>query len=94
MCSKEIPAARLKNSTAICGVEPLPGLANEILLGLALAAAICCLTLAYGALAVAEVTTATRPISYTGTRSRSASKGAGWYSAMLAASALDANINV
>ena len=58
--------------------------------GLALAAAISCLTLVYGALALAAITTGTRPIRATGSRSFSASKGAGLYSAMLAASALAA----
>ena len=44
--------------------------------------------------ALAAITTGTRPIKDTGTKSRSASKGMGWYSAMLAAKALAAIIMV
>ena len=65
-----------------------------MLLGLPLAASINCLALLNGALGLAAMTTGTRPIKDTATKSRSASNGAGWYSDILAAKALAAIINV
>ena len=93
-CCSEMPAARSNSSIARCGVEPLPGDANDSAFGLALAAAISCATLPNGAAGLAAITTGTRPTMATGTRSRSASNGGGWYSAMFAASAFAASNSV